>query len=458
MGGYISYKKTGVNSYEFTIVQYRDCRPPSIGGGTPAALQSDNPIFVAIFRGDGVFIDSFQINATAHGGQIVPASNTGTPCLNQLNQCINKLIFRFNRSLPSNNSGYFIVTQRCCLAAGIENIVNSSTQGLTTMLFVPPNFSNSNSAKFNNDLNKTICINKSQTLDFSATDADGDSLSYSLCHLQHGGSQNDPKPRFTTPPPYSLINYAGGYNAQDPLGIAPDFNLNPTTGELNFKPNKLGYYHLGICCKEWRQGVEIQQVERNFLVRIVDCNDILEVEASADLSTAYNVPVKVSAQGADSYKWEILPTSGSTNGLVNFDNDSIQNPTVLFDQSAIVKSGRYFLIVTGTDINGCKGIDTTMLTVNEDAYFFVPTAFSPNGDGLNDYLNILTSGYEFQEIRIYNRWGNIVFKSNSLLNRWRGEYQGTFTFLSPDTFHWVARAKDNNGEIKTFKGSVVLVR
>ena len=67
--------------------------------------------------------------------------------------------------------------------------------------------------------------------------------------------------------------------------------------------------------------------------------------------------------------------------------------------------------------------DTVFVKVYKD--IFVPNAFSPNGDGMNDTWNIpALAAYPFFEISVYNRWGQKVFNSRSMLNPWDGKLNG----------------------------------
>jgi gliding motility-associated-like protein len=54
----------------------------------------------------------------------------------------------------------------------------------------------------------------------------------------------------------------------------------------------------------------------------------------------------------------------------------------------------------------------------------LPTAFSPNGDGKNDILFVRGAGVQSMNLKIYNRWGQLVFESNSLDVGWDGTYKG----------------------------------
>ncbi|HWB65048.1 MAG TPA: gliding motility-associated C-terminal domain-containing protein [Chitinophagales bacterium] len=115
--------------------------------------------------------------------------------------------------------------------------------------------------------------------------------------------------------------------------------------------------------------------------------------------------------------------------------------------------------VVGTDDNGCVASDTVTVDVIEDHTIFAPSAFSPNGDGNNDYFQIFgnLAGVHSINIMIFNRWGEKVFESDDTGFQWDGTYKGILQ--DPAVFVYVMKVvfMDNRGS-KVLKGSVTLVR
>ena len=116
-------------------------------------------------------------------------------------------------------------------------------------------------------------------------------------------------------------------------------------------------------------------------------------------------------------------------------------------------------IVEGTDASGCKGYDTIAVKVentNKGGYQ-MPSAFTPNNDGLNDCYGIkywgVLQGLEFS---IYNRWGERIFFTKNAGQCWDGTYKGTKQGSGVFVYMITART---NCESKVFrKGTFVLVR
>lgn len=78
--------------------------------------------------------------------------------------------------------------------------------------------------------------------------------------------------------------------------------------------------------------------------------------------------------------------------------------------------------VTVTDADGCEG--TAKITIGDDckSKWYIPNAFSPNGDNINDEFKPLLVNCEVYNITIYNRWGEVLYKSNDIFQNWNGRY------------------------------------
>src|SRR5690606_36041623 len=88
---------------------------------------------------------------------------------------------------------------------------------------------------------------------------------------------------------------------------------------------------------------------------------------------------------------------------------------------------------------------------------FVPTAFSPNNDGLNDVFNIPTDfTIKIKELIIFNRWGEIVYKSFDSHPSWDGNYNNDIAEIG--TYFYFLKYSCNDNLNKTKKGEITLIR
>jgi gliding motility-associated-like protein len=115
-------------------------------------------------------------------------------------------------------------------------------------------------------------------------------------------------------------------------------------------------------------------------------------------------------------------------------------------------------IVRGSDINGCKNTDTVTVNVgfNNTSGYFMPTAFTPNGDGINDCFGLKYWGNVTElDFSIYNRFGERVFHSTNSVSCWDGRYKGQLQ--ETGAFVYMIKAKTTCGSVDK-KGTVFLVR
>ena len=107
-----------------------------------------------------------------------------------------------------------------------------------------------------------------------------------------------------------------------------------------------------------------------------------------------------------------------------------------------------------TDNNGCKATD--QVTILFRGSLFVPNTFTPNGDGVNDMFYALTREVSVFQLMVFNRWGELIFSTESLEGRWDGTYKGQNSPI--DTYVWRVDYTEANGHAHTVYGHVNLLR
>jgi gliding motility-associated-like protein len=115
-------------------------------------------------------------------------------------------------------------------------------------------------------------------------------------------------------------------------------------------------------------------------------------------------------------------------------------------------------LLTGTDAFGCAGTDSIRVRLFKiDPDMYVPTAFTPNGDGLNDIARPILLGMKsLSYFRIYNRLGELVYATSIIGNGWDGMFKGKPQDAA--TFVWMAEGVTFKGQRKKKKGFVILIR
>jgi len=113
--------------------------------------------------------------------------------------------------------------------------------------------------------------------------------------------------------------------------------------------------------------------------------------------------------------------------------------------------------VSATDENGCTTTDT--VTVTEDCPDIapaIPTAFTPNGDGINDFFWVIAADAEILEIMVFNRWGERIFRTNDYRGKWDGTYLGYE--CEAGVYTWIVKYKDPQGAQQLLSGNVTLIK
>jgi len=83
-------------------------------------------------------------------------------------------------------------------------------------------------------------------------------------------------------------------------------------------------------------------------------------------------------------------------------------------------TGTYAAVMTFTDVNGCKTLDSTWVRVEPDIKFWIPNAFTPNNDRINDTWGPKAFGFKEYDLWVYDRWGKLMFHSNDPFEKWNG--------------------------------------
>lgn len=171
-----------------------------------------------------------------------------------------------------------------------------------------------------------------------------------------------------------------------------------------------------------------------------------ELSAGNDTSILTGDPLQlqtidVNHSGFTTYNW--TPTTGLS-------NPSIANPT------ATITSGITYTVTAETPA-GCEASATVTIEVYYSIGLFVPTAFTPNGDGHNDVLKVIPYGIRrLRYFAVFNRWGQRIFYTENPSQGWDGTLDSRPQPSGP--YVWIAAGIDLNGRFLERKGSAMLIR
>ena len=153
---------------------------------------------------------------------------------------------------------------------------------------------------------------------------------------------------------------------------------------------------------------------------------------------------------------------GGANYLWSFDEQGVittssqESPTYSFNSS---QGGVYEVCLEVSNIDGCESNVCHTVVVNDDFFVYVPNAFTPNGDQLNNEFFPVATGIEIAdyEFYIYNRWGELIFESFNVGEGWDGTYQGVLSQF--DVYVWKLIVVDDAFKQKhEYVGHVLLLK
>jgi len=164
------------------------------------------------------------------------------------------------------------------------------------------------------------------------------------------------------------------------------------------------------------------------------------------------------------YQWEIPGTANFTNqsqpsGLTyhwDFGDGaytSEENP-----QHMYVSTGSYIVTLTVTNEAGCVDVATQKLDYRIPSEVFIPNTFTPNNDGINDDWLVSISYLESFELFVFDRWGQLVFRTDDLYDRWEGTYHNEGKPLKCDRYVYKILYTEYQGNQRELLGSVTLLK
>lgn len=161
-----------------------------------------------------------------------------------------------------------------------------------------------------------------------------------------------------------------------------------------------------------------------------------------DTAVVVNQPLQLIGSGGSSYSWS--PATGLS-------NPAIKNPV-----ARLFENRQYVLTILNQEkCSATDTIDIIVFKVNPGLY--VPTGFTPNGDGVNDLFRPILVGMKtLTYFRVYDRWGKQMFSSTSIGQGWNGKFGGKEQ--DAGTFVWMTEGVDHTGRRISERGYVILIR
>jgi gliding motility-associated-like protein len=310
VGGEITYRfvERLPNSkirYKFRLTVYRDCR-----SGVTTQLDSVAAIGVFLKKPTGSYVnygdDSSRILLRIPKGSARNVAQPSYPCLTPPpDVCAEEGIYEWESVIRQSDQSYFVTYQRCCRNSTIGNINNPGSAGSTyTVEITPESQASENSSPYFRGLPPTIiCGGEPFNYEHSASDNEGDQLVYSFCSpltSPSGGGGGGGGGTGAVAPPYNTLNFRSPYSASSPLGST--LRIDPNTGMITGTASMLEIQLVvSICVEEYRNGVWIGRIFRDFQFNIRNCTRNLVANIVAD--SIFAPDKKFIIHACDTFTW-----------------------------------------------------------------------------------------------------------------------------------------------------------
>jgi gliding motility-associated-like protein len=418
VGGSLTYIHLGGSSYKVVLKLYRDCDPSSVDfpGSTLIEVRgSDTTNLNLDFR---MFMNGRDT--------LQPHIDT---CAVNPNICVEEAIYSKIVSLPPNLVGYHLIYQLCCRNYSIDNITNPGNYGETFHTYIPNNnvLLTNSSPVFANFPPVFVCATQDVDFDHSATDPDGDSLVYSL-YTPYDGVEWETVPQSLhwdyfpsigppvapgTPPDnitFPTVVWEPGFDENNALngGVGPLADLSiDQAGHLTGFPANAGQFVVGVKVEEYRDGVKIGTVVRDFQFNVIVCPPAKDAGITPVLGCDETdiQMINGSAPGANDFTWDFDPANPGTV------TSNATNPS--YDFGGI---GNYPIMLIAQSGTACA--DTAFYTV-------------PISNVVADF-SVIDSACVEEPI---NFTDNSTSSANGTINSWLYNFGDTETSVIPNTSH-----------------------
>lgn len=282
IGGNMDVCQTGPNTFSITMRVYRDCNPGNSSLSDPTGIEIRDNVTNGLIQ--TISMSGFQVGTET-------IISLGDSCYTPSGICVEEYVFTKSITLADNPNGYYIAWDICCRNGLITNAdvgsASNPTEGATYYVQIPdpalaggnctPSFGGYPTDGYfclSNDINNPFII------DPQVTDADGDSLVYSLINPYNDG---------TTTKPFNLLGWQAGHSASNLLGntTLPNMVIDSETGLITCYPENIGVYVFAIMVKEFRNGVQIGETVRDVQYSSLNCT--LDQPPLIDLADSVSV-------------------------------------------------------------------------------------------------------------------------------------------------------------------------
>lgn len=149
--------------------------------------------------------------------------------------------------------------------------------------------------------------------------------------------------------------------------------------------------------------------------------------------------------------------SGNTIGWL-WDFGDTTTSTLASPMHSYQRTGTFNVRLIAESFGGCMDTVEHPVVVNPEFTVFIPTAFTPDGDGLNEIFYVYGTEITSFKMQMFDRWGNMIFQSEDLYEGWDGRVYGGTDIAQQDVYVYKVFIKDFEGKSHKYTGSVTLLK
>ena len=270
MGGEFIMEHQSDFSYRVTLSLY-------FNGILGAAAAVDNSVVVGIYsKKNNRLVESVVLPNTIKSSLTYSNIKCGKGSQGTI-LYVYSLLRNFDPAKYNEPEGYYMSWERCCRNDGVVNIEGPDATGMTFYMEFPAvvdaqgNPLINSSPIINKPASDKLCRTEEYVYSFKATDADNDSLVYSLVQPLAGNASTTSPIVPPTAAPYAPVKFSPGYTINNMISGTPPLSINSQTGEIRVAPNRVGMYIFGVRCEEFRNGKKIGEVRREMQYIVLNC-------------------------------------------------------------------------------------------------------------------------------------------------------------------------------------------
>lgn len=199
-----------------------------------------------------------------------------------------------------------------------------------------------------------------------------------------------------------------------------------------------------------------------FVLDAGGCLDSIEVELTQPPALVVELGEDRTIKLGESTSLRAITSDmGVTFGWTSMPDDSLSCQDCTDPRVRPIVDTKYFVTITNGD--ACSATDSINIFVDDARPVFIPNAFSPDGDGKNDFFTAYggVATEQINSMKVFDRWGNLIFDANNIgigdeSQGWNGRYNNKE--LQSGTYVYLIEVQFINGSVLTYKGDITLIR